>query len=211
MSFETICCVGDSIANGYWCDRGLGWFGRLQEAVSAKYPKMYGFNNLAQSGDRSWDVYHRISGEVLTRRPDMLLIAIGINDLIRWNSLDGPLDQSPVSRGEAWQKILDVAVRNFPRTLVIGLLPSVESRYPSTGWDEKTPLWHKNVDTEEYDLEISARCAARGVPHLKLYDSFIKKDYAGLFEDGGHPNGRGHQLVMEHVLQKLESLSWIGA
>lgn len=209
MTYQTICCVGDSIANGYWCDRGLGWFGRLQERIARAAPKQFGFNNLAQSGDRSWDVYHRICGEVLTRRPDMLIIAVGINDLIRWQSADGPTDQSPTARAEAWHKILDVVSRHFTKTLVVGLLPSVESRYPCTGWDDVTPMWHRNADTRAYNDDIARWSTRAGVAYLDIFSVFESRDYASLFEDGGHPTGAGHQVICDSVFAKLQDLGWV--
>lgn len=209
MSFETICCLGDSIANGYWCDRGLGWFGRLQEAVATKYPKQYGFNNLAQSGDRTWDAYHRLCSEVMTRRPDILIIAVGCNDLTRWQSSDGPTDQSPQSRDEAWHKILDLCVKNYPKTIVTSLLPSVENRYPCTGWDEKTSMWQRNADTESYNLDIRNWCNERNIPFVDLYTPMTVTPYDHFFEDGSHPNGAGHQFICDLVFKELEHLEWI--
>lgn len=208
MSFETICCVGDSIANGYWCNRGLGWFGRLQESIATKYPKKFGFNNLAQSGDRTWDAYHRLCSEALTRRPDILIIAIGINDIIRWNDPEGPTDQSAASRGEAWHKLLQAAQKNFEKILVVGLLPNVENRYPCTGWDDKTPMWHKNSDTQAYNTDIKTWCQSRKIPFLDVLDDWLARDYPQFFEDGGHPNGEGHALLCSQVVTKLESLGW---
>jgi lysophospholipase L1-like esterase len=209
MSYKTICCVGDSVANGYWCDRGLGWFGRLQETIAANYPKMFGFNNLAKSGDRTWDVYHRIASEVVTRQPDILLIAVGINDLIRWNSPDGTNDQSETSRAEAWNNVLTTAKANVGQVLVIGLLPNVEGRYPTTGWDDITPMWHRNSDTALYNTDIERWCQQADIPFLNIYDHWIQMDYEAYFEDGGHPNGRGHALLSTQVIEKLQQLGWV--
>lgn len=58
---------------------------------------------------------------------------MGINDLIRWNSPDGANDQSATSRAEAWNNVLTTGKANVGQVLVIGLLPNVEGRYPTTG------------------------------------------------------------------------------
>lgn len=207
MSFETICCVGDSIANGYWCPRGLGWFGRLQEVIATKYPKKYGFNNLAMSGDRTHDVVHRVAGEVVTRRPDVLVIAVGINDLMRWLKPDGAHDQSAAAREIAWQNLLKIAKRNVPKVLVVGLLPVVEARFPNPAYED--PIWQTNADSLAYNAEIKTWCERSDVPFLDVLSHWLGRDYAGLFADESHPNGEGHALLCGQVLAKLESLGWV--
>lgn len=209
MSFEVICCVGDSIANGYWDERGLGWFGRLQEKIALKFPKKYGFNNLAQSGDRTWNVYHRMAAELSTRSPDILLIAVGINDITRWGSHNGEADQSQASRAEAWQKVLGIATQQVQKILVIGLLPNVESRYPCTGWDDKSIMWQINADTKQYNADIKQWCVKSGVEFLDVYADWENRKYDELFADGGHPNGQGHELLCTQVLNKMSQLGWV--
>ncbi|MBU3655354.1 MAG: hypothetical protein FGM23_03220 [Alphaproteobacteria bacterium] len=67
--------------------------------------------------------------------------------------------------------------------MVIGLLPNVEGRYPTTGWAD--------------------------IPFLNIYDHWIQMDYEAYFEDGGHPNGRGHALLSTQVMEKLQQLGWV--
>jgi lysophospholipase L1-like esterase len=207
MGFETICCVGDSIANGYWCDRGLGWFGRLQEVIAQKYPKQFGFNNLAMSGDRTRDVYHRVCGEVVGRRPDILVIAVGINDLTIWLEPDGEHDQSAAAREIAWQDLLKVAKQNVAKVLVVGLLPVMEERFPNPDYED--PTWHKNSESVAYNAQIAGWCEKANVEFLDILPDWLSRDYSELFADESHPNGEGHALLCQQVMGKLEALGWV--
>ena len=209
MSFEVICCLGDSIANGYWDERGLGWFGRLQEKIAGKYPYKFGFNNLAQSGDRTSDVYHRLCSEALTREPDIVVIAVGCNDITRWEREDGPTDLSPQARHEWWGRLLKQVKQSGKRALVVGLIPSVEERYPRMGYDGETPMWQKNEDAKAYNAQIKRWVEAEELAFLDVLDDWLARDYASLIYDGGHPNGKGHELLAGQVLAKLENLGWV--
>lgn len=211
MIYKVICCVGDSVANGYWDKRGLGWFGRLQEAVAAKYPFKFGFNNLAQSGDRTVDTYYRLCSDALARHPDILIIAVGKNDLIRWGAPDAPTDQSPQATAEYWERLLEVARVSVPKVLVLGLLPAVEARCPTTGWDGQTPAWKFNADRTALDSQIAQWCQAAGVEYLPMFDVFGTGDISGFYYDSAHPNDQGHALMCARVFEKLEALGWVGS
>ena len=205
--YEVIGVLGDSIANGYWDEEGKGWFGRLAEMIARKYPRKYGFNNMAQDGDRIFDIFHRLHAEAMTRDFDVLLIACGGNDIIRWGSPDAPTDLSPGLREEMWQKVLDGAVKAFSRVLVIGLLPEDEGAYPQEGAFGRM-LYAKNADREEYNAMMEAMCEKHGARFLHI-EAFRRMDFASLFADACHPNARGHAVYAEAVFAELQKLGWV--
>lgn len=207
MSFEVICCLGDSIANGYWDERGLGWFGRLQEKIAAHAPGKFGFNNLAQSGDRTIDCYQRLCTETLNRETDVLIIAIGINDLMRWEAPDGEQELGPTARLRAWQKLLKTAKKNIAKVVVVGLIPVVENRFPCE--DNGITFWQNNRDVQTYNSEIQSFCEAADVPMLNVLPEWLLQDYVKLFEDDSHPNGEGHDFLANQVFAKLQQLGWV--
>lgn len=211
MTYQTICCVGDSIANGYWDARGLGWFGRLQEKIASTYPQQFGFNNLAMSGDRTIDALHRVCGEVLSREPDMLLIAVGTNDLIRLGTLDAPTDQSEGARREMWSRLLKVATHNVKRVAVVGILPVIESRYPTTGYDEHTHMWKRVSDIEAYNAMIHSLCQTAGVPWIDAVAAWRGHDIATVVVDAAHPNATGHELLAQYMFNQLTQLKWLAS
>ncbi|PIZ31248.1 MAG: hypothetical protein COY40_02620, partial [Alphaproteobacteria bacterium CG_4_10_14_0_8_um_filter_53_9] len=170
----------------------------------------FGFNNLAQSGDRICDVYHRLCSEALTREPDILVIAIGVNDIIRWQREDGPTDMSPQARHEWWHRTLGIAKKNVEKVLIVGLTPNVEERQPCTGYDGVTPMWNLNKDTVAYNADIKAWAQEFGYPFLDVMDDWMARDYDALMHDATHPNGAGHEVLANQVFDKLKELNWIG-
>lgn len=204
MSFQVIGLLGDSIANGYWDEDGKGgWFGRFSELISKKYPHQYGFNNMAQDGDRVCDVYHRMATEVLTRGIDVLLIAVGVNDIIRPYQPNAAFDISEHLRSEYWTKLLSLAQKNVKKIIVIGLLPVCESRYPDQDWAD-LPIYTFNEDIKQYNELIKEICLKNNVSFYNPYDSFVIKNLESLYIDACHPTAQGHSILSEEIYQNLK-------
>ena len=195
---QTIICIGDSIANGFYDSESLGWFGRLSRQLSRQFPYMLGFNNLAMSGDRTADVYHRLCGEVLSRNPDILFIASGVNDTIRWFSTDGEADTSHQLQRELWANLLNTAKKNVRKVIVVGLLPVVENRFPQPGFSD-LPLYHTNADIESYNKQIREWCTERQITFLDIFKIFGESNLEKYFHDASHPNDIGHQIIADYI------------
>ncbi len=205
MSYKVINCLGDSIANGYWDERGHGWFGRLCEKLATKHPKSFGFNNLAQDGDRIIDVWHRLCSEVISRHPDILLIAVGVNDTIRWHSREAPMDISIQARKEYWFNILDKATKTIDTVIVCGLLPVLEEKFPQPGAYDQL-LYHRNADIDEYNDLLREWAAEHSVPYIPLADAWEGYAQEDLVADSSHPNGKGHDLIAEFMYNEFKRL-----
>lgn len=208
MPYTPICAFGDSITNGYWDEEGKGgWFGRLAQLIAPAYPYQFGFNNLAMDGDRSFDVMHRLQSEGLARDTGIIIIAVGINDLIRWHQPDGPLDMSEPLRDEVWDKILATAKRLAPKVLVQSILPIDESRFPQEGAGGRK-LYHRNADVAVYNKLIAAKCIQRDIMFADYTDR-LGKDWHTQMYDASHPNAQGHQKVAELTFAEFKSLGWL--
>lgn len=205
MTYKVIGAIGDSITNGYWDEDGLGWFGKLSQKIAKNFPMQFGFNNMSQDGDRTCDTYHRVASEVHTRDIDILLIAIGTNDLIRSPEANSPMDMSKHLREEYWHKMLDLLEKTKITPVVLDLLPKREEMYPSLGWFDK-PCFETNKDVEEYNEQIKSICKQRNIAFINRYDKWIKRDLKDYYKDGGHPNSKGHQLIADEVYEELINL-----
>lgn len=209
MSYQVICAFGDSITNGYWDEEGKGgWFGRLQQLIASAFPYKFGFNNLAQDGDRSFDVMHRLQSESAARTPDIILLAVGINDLIRWSSPDAPLEMTDTLIDEIWDKIFVQVKRNGARCLVQSVLPVAESRFPNDGGGGRK-LYHLNADVERYNARLKIAAEKAGHAFFDIYSPAQAAGWIDHVYDGGHPNARGHQFVADRVFAELKRLGWL--
>ena len=203
LEWQTVCCVGDSISDGYFDDQAVGWFGRLSQRLAKDHLTSFGFNNLSMSGDRSFDTLHRICSEALTRRGDVLFIAGGVNDTIRWHSPESQMDMSMDLRKEVWFNILKLSKENFNKIYVIGMLPVIESRFPQAGIFDN-PLYHHNADIKNYNVKISEWCNEFDIQFIDIFDLFPIDDLDNYYHDASHPNGKGHAMVEEYVFSKVK-------
>ena len=201
MTYQVICVLGSSTANGYWDEEGLGWVNRLSMKVSKEFPYKFGFNNLAQSGDTSLDMLHRLTGEALSRDPDILILSGGANDLNRWHAADAPTDFSEEKTKQNWQTMLSVAKKNVSRILVVGI-PAVKESNGSRG-----DIFRSNGENARYNQNLKTFCNEHNVAFLDFTNLWSEKDIAEYVYDNVHPTAKGHQLIADKVFEKLDEMS----
>ena len=208
MTYKVIGVLGDSITNGYWDEDGLGWFGRLSQKIAVNFKFQYGFNNMSNSGDRVCDCYHRLACESLTRRIDILLISVGVNDITRTPEENSPNDISIALRSKYWKMILDLSKKSGAKVIVLDILPICEQRYPLF-MEDGTAFYRKNDDVEEYNLMLEKLCKEYHVKFIKRYDKWKSRDLISLYRDTAHPLGVAHQMIADEVYEELLALKII--
>lgn len=181
----------------------------MQEKIAISHPGEFGFNNMAMSGDRVTDVWLRLCSEAIPRFPNVVLIAVGSNDTIRWESPDAPMDISQGLRREMWSNILSTAKKNFDKTIICGMTPVLEDKFPENG-AYNTLLYHRNVDIDAYNKDIEEWSKEHSLPFLPLKEAWSGHKTEDLIFDAGHPNGKGHELIASFVYDKLKELHIYG-
>jgi lysophospholipase L1-like esterase len=203
MSYQVICVLGSSTANGYWDEEGLGWVARLSMKVAKAYPYKFGFNNLAQSGDTSLDMLHRLSAEALSRDPDILIFSGGGNDLNRWGSPEAATELSEEKTKQNWRTMLSLAKKNNKKILIVGLTPVKETA--SDVFDSK--IYKFNRDNIAYNQKLKKWCEDYSADFLDLTDIWTNENISEYVYDNVHPNAKGHQLIAETVFKKLDEMN----
>ena len=202
--FKRIGIIGDSIAHGFFDGEDLGWVTRLGKMMTQKCSGQYVFSNMAQYGDNIADAYHRALNEVSSRKFDLIILNIGINDLRRRKNSDLQLDFSEGARIMYWEKLLEFLQSTGAKVAVIGLLPVVEDKYT-----EDASLIRYNSDVVRYNEIINDICAEYNVPFFARYDKWKARDLQTLYQDATHPNTQGHKLLAEEIFEFLQSNSLI--
>ena len=201
--------LGNSITQGYYDEEGKGWPVRLNELIAKKYPCQYGICNMAYSGDRIPDTFHRLGAEAFTRDISILFIADGTNDLSRSGDKNAPTSLSEDLSMEYWQKIFDTLDGKKIKVIVMDLLPVCEDRLPGVG-RYNSSIHYFNKDIEKYNKMLEKLCHDRGYYFLKNYATWKnKKDLNAYFHDFGHPNAKGHQEIADRAFKTLEKLKWL--
>lgn len=186
--------LGDSIANGYWDEEKGGWFNRLILHLKNEAPHGYTFCNMAKGGDTSIDVCQRLTAEAAGREIDLLMIAVGVNDLVCTSA--GEKMISPLLREMTWEKILQRAGKFFDAVAIIGLLPVLEGQIG----DYDAYIYNKDI--EAYNADLEKWCCARAFDFYSPYDDCCHWSRE-MYDDNIHPNARGHEelerLIYNHL------------
>ncbi len=130
---EIIVAIGDSItqADTHWTVQGHkntiqgGWVTRLENLLKNDFPDEYEVVNKGINGDTALGVLRRLDRDVTLLRPDIIIIAIGTNDIFARLSADP--NSTPDSYQATMARIfnqLQLNLRDTP-VLVLGMTTSL--------------------------------------------------------------------------------------
>lgn len=185
----SICIFGDSITQGAYDSQG-GWAQRLKQHVKK--------NNVAVfisgvDGDTSTGLLQRLEKEVSSRKPDVIIIAIGINDSLFYN---GRVKTSLAQFRKNIEKIIKISRKCTLRILILGLTCVDEKKTTPVPWNG----WvYSNNKIKQYDSMLKEVSEEENVQFLELFSLLSVED----LEDGIHPTDEGHKKIFERVWAKL--------
>ncbi|MBQ8481427.1 MAG: SGNH/GDSL hydrolase family protein [Alphaproteobacteria bacterium] len=195
---KNIGVIGDSIAHGYCDKKHSGWFTELSKSILTQKSEQYLFSNMAYTGDNIADAANRACFETLSRRFDLIIVSIGINDLRRRKNSNLQLDFSEGARIMYWHKLLDTLDKTNAEIVVTDLIPIIESRYTSDA-----TLVRYNSDIERYNDIIKTICQQRNIHFFTRYDKWKHRNLEELYHDAIHPNSAGHLIIAQEIFDFL--------
>jgi len=183
---KVICVFGDSITWGAWDLEMGGWVNRLRIHFdnSDEETEIY---NCGVDGDYVADVLKRFDPEAEARKPDVILLAIGINDSPH-NSNPNGTDLNEFEK--QYRQLLQKAKKFTEKLILIGLT-NVE--------DEKTS-GYQNESVEKYNYVVKKIALNQNLPFVDVFGSISNDELA----DGLHPNSKGHQKIFKKVKEILK-------
>lgn len=202
-----ICIFGDSITWGA-CDyeRG-GWATRLRNYFEERGDTPLGADgslvdvsvyNLGVSGDNTNDLLARMKSECEAREPDMVIMAIGINDSQYMRS-DSERRINIDKFKENLANLYETAKQFTEKVVFVGLTLVDESKTMPIPWD--TNKQYDNEGVKQYDGVIREFCADKNVKFIEMIDMLTTK----YLEDGLHPNANGHGKMFERIKTEIEA------
>lgn len=199
-----ICIFGDSITWGAYDPIHGGWVNMLrnyfESADSPPYFREAGdveVYNCGISGDKTSDLLMRLEREAQARKPDIIALAIGINDSPTLLSTKKP-QVTDEQFAKNIQQLHLLATKYTKYVIFIGLTPIDDSKAKS--WDDEKAYRQENAIY--FDKIIHRYCTDSHVAYIPLQQVVANED---LF-DGLHPNTNGHQKiydVMKPIIEKL--------
>jgi lysophospholipase L1-like esterase len=186
---SVICVFGDSITWGAYDLELGGWVDRLRIYFDNKGDFETDIYNCGVSGDNVADVLTRFDTEAKARTPDKIILSIGINDTLHTSN---PKGTSLEDFEKQYRHLLEKA-KKFTTGIIILGLTNVDETSGDHGY--------KNDQIEKYDRVIRQIAEEESLPFVDLFSTLS----IGEFEDGLHPNAKGHRKIFEKVKEVSEN------
>jgi lysophospholipase L1-like esterase len=188
---KTVGVWGDSITYGACDPEALGWVGRLRKLLDTNdYGSVY---NFGVCGDTSEDLLERFSVEANSIEPNVIILAIGINDS------KYPVGQStnlvPFEKYRTNIEALLIQARKYTdKIFVVGAKQVDESRM-KPGYSR-----FENKTIQTYNKFLKKFCEDERLTFLDVFDVLdIKTDlYEGL-----HPNAQGYDKLFKAIANSI--------
>jgi len=187
MDKKVINIFGDSITKGHSAKRQNGWVNRLKKELN-----VFEVNNFGISGDTTDDVLKRFFSENDSNKPDLIIIAIGINDSQYVNSKE--TYRVPFEKFE--NNLLEIIkqARKFTQNIIfVGLTKIEEGKLMPLPW-HKT-LYSEEKDAIKYNAKIKEICEKNNLLFIDMDGVLELED----LEDGLHPNDKGHEKMFQRI------------
>ena len=193
---KTIVCHGDSLTEGADLNHNYTWPLLVENKVKVKVI------NSGIGGDTSGGMLGRFYHDVVRRRPEMVLIMGGTNDL--WWDLDINLIQANLFAMTCQAEFHNIVpVVGLPLPLFMDNIRHQQMMAPIGGWENCVRKLAQLVEA------IAASAGESDIACLDFYHHFLdeKGKVLGKYflEDGLHPNKDGHLLIAEKTVDLLQS------
>ncbi|WP_319542597.1 GDSL-type esterase/lipase family protein [uncultured Pseudodesulfovibrio sp.] len=188
-----ICFFGDSLTLGFGDETGLGWLGRIHNALIKTQRNVTSYN-LGVRKDTTTRLELRWKNEAGIRSiEDMdlkLVFSFGVADIMN--------DVPPQDSLKAARNILNTA-QTIGSVLCVGPTPVSDA--------------NKNARIKTLSTEISKLCDILTIPYIPTFDSM---EYSAVYDqalsdgDTVHPTAAGYTVLADHILQHKSARTFFG-
>lgn len=199
---ETIVFLGDSITQGGVSPKG--YVTLIKKSLAEKH-KDLGITVIGAgiSGNKVPDLQRRLDRDVLAKKPTLVVIYIGINDV--WHGERDPAKGTPKDRYEAGLKEIIGKIKDAGARVVL-CTPTVigEKKAGTNSLDARLDEYAEVSRKVAKDTEVPL-CDLRKAfqDHLAKHNT-TDKDKGVLTSDRVHLNDMGNQLVAETILAVID-------
>lgn len=191
----TIIFIGDSITEGAADYERGGWTRRL----AATLPENWEAVHAGVGGDTIYLILERLQQDALLHKPDIIVLAVGINDSRRYTAGRYEVTLEDFERGLA-----EFATRiagSEAQVVIVGLTPVDEPRTLPIAED----LHYTQIAARDYDAALQRFATQHSYGYVALMPVFeLAGGAAQLTSDGLHPTPAGHALIAEAVGAALQ-------
>jgi lysophospholipase L1-like esterase len=195
---KVICAFGDSILWGRGLPLRTGWVNLLRNYAEIKSKFTVNLYDLGIDGDTSEDVIRRFDAEAAARKPDTIIIAIGVND-----SGYRKTKAHPLVLRDIFERNLNALIgkaRRFTKDIIFVGIAKGSDRETVPLKASTTGKCYDKKNVKIYNEMIKKVCTKEKILFIGVLDKLIDSD----FYDGLHPNTVGHEKIFEEVKKKLK-------
>ena len=199
MDYKRIVVIGASSCLGQVDPEFGGWAGRLRQWFERQNANSILYN-LGISANSSTEVVQRLLSEATLRKPDLIIVQIGINDTWRDENIKSPT-KTPL--GQFRENIIEIIndAKSLGDVLVVSIFPIDETKTTPIGWMNRYYLLE---DAKQYSQTTKEICQETATSYLDILNDWLKGDYRKyLAPDGLHANPEGHRYTFEAVKAHL--------
>jgi len=190
-----ICVFGDSIAYGAYDPVNGGWVTLLRNYLEEKYEGEVLTYNLGVCGETSEDLVKRFKNEAVIRKPDLIVFAIGANDVKHQKNIEVPF--------KLFEKNINFLVTQAKeitdKIVFLGVTP-VDEKF-TTPRDKPPYNFRENKDIDRLNKILKEICLEEKLVFV-LVEGMLVDD----LDDGLHPNTNGHKKIFGIVRPVVDNL-----
>ncbi len=184
---EVLCVFGASTTWGAWDSEKGGWVNRLRLFLE-KNDYDIDVYNLGVSGDNVKNILKRFKVECEARMPTIIMLSVGDNDSAKGSEAYVPIGKFRKNIN----KLIKLSRKFTDKIIFVGTKGVDESRANPVSWDAS--VFYKLKNMEEYDKIVQEVCKDNNISYINI-PRLKNKD----FEDGVHPNEKGHEKIFLKV------------
>ena len=205
VGVKRIVCLGDSITQSGERPGGYVWL--IRHNLNLLYPEQHiEVRNAGVSGNKSTDMIARFQHDVLDRKPDLITISVGVNDV--WHGFydhpkgDGPLGIPLEAYIQNVDQMCERATKANARVILLTatlIEEDVNSPENKKAWAYTKAL--ADLANRRRITFVNMQRAFREV--IGAYRRATRSTRNFLTVDGVHMNGQGNQLMSDCILNAL--------
>lgn len=199
---KRIVIIGSSSAEGKVDPKYGGFAGRLRVWHESIDQHNHVFN-LAISGDTTSDMLNRLVPESAPRRPQLIILQHGLNDIIREGSKIAQV-ANPIFKFKENITSLITQGQSLGDVIMLSVYPINDSLTTPVSWKS---IFYLFEDAKIYATAAKNICKNLHIPYVDIFNQWLQIDYKKyLHTDGLHANSLGHKKIFAELVKELKRI-----
>lgn len=192
-----IIIFSDSIGTGQYISLNYNWAALMSEQLSKDFGEAVIITNSSANGRTTRQALEVMQYEVLSKKPDILIIQFGLNDCNIWADANGiPRVMEEAFRANLAEMVERAKASGVSKVFII-------TNHPVSVRD-----YSYHIRDINYNIAIRDICVLCSPPSLldieKVFLVTNQSASTFLLEDGIHLNKKGHSLYFDFIYPKIK-------